>query len=268
MRWTRIMPDVSQPATWPSGREPDDGSFSAIFTPISPRGLRVDAASGGEHPDSTPGHVPIVGPDDARGPDDCGRREPRNTLTSVGSEASAGEVPVARRRRGHEPRLRRWERHVVVHATVHHPVEAVFPYLADPMRWHEFAPAVAFRRQIDEGPVRVGTRWMSTDRIGPFRAHFIDTLEHLDENRRVVWLSSAPWNARVEYACHGTGAVTRIRADYFGDLSGDLRWQAGWLPRWATHLILAGDFRRLDRVLTRRVRAARRWEQHHEAPTS
>ncbi|MFC9919378.1 SRPBCC family protein [Agromyces binzhouensis] len=186
----------------------------------------------------------------------------------MGSEASAGEVPVDRRRRGHEPRLRRWERHVVVHATVHHPVEVVFPYLADPMRWHEFAPAVAFRRQIDEGPIRLGTRWMSTDRIGPFRAHFIDTLEHLDENRRVVWLSSAPWNARVEYACRGTGGVTRIRADYFGELSGDLRWQAGWLPRWATHLILAGDFRRLDRVLTRRVRAARRWEQQHGAPTS
>ncbi|MFB9959606.1 SRPBCC family protein [Agromyces bracchium] len=179
-----------------------------------------------------------------------------------------GEAPEPRDatdggRAGARARRRRWERHVVVDATVHHPIEAVFPYLADPMRWHEFAPAVAFRRQLDDGPVRVGTRWMSTDRIGPFRAHFIDTLELLEEGRRVVWLSSDPWNARVEYACTASGAATRIRADYRGDLGGALRWQAGWLPRWATHWILAGDFRRLDRVLTRRARAARRWELGH-----
>ncbi len=153
-------------------------------------------------------------------------------------------------------------------ATVHHPVEVVFPYLADPMRWHEFAPAVAFRRQIDDGPVRVGTRWMSTDRIGPFRAHFIDTLELLEEGRRVVWLSSAPWNARVEYACTAAGAETRVRADYRGDLAGSLRWQAGWLPQWATHWILAGDFRRLDRLLTRRARAAGRWQRRHDPPSA
>lgn len=146
---------------------------------------------------------------------------------------------------------------------MHHPVEAVFPYLADPTRWHDFAPAVAFRQQIDDGPIRIGTRWMATDRIGLFRAHFIDTLEELDGDRRVVWHSSAPWNARVEYACTASGAETRIRADYRGVLDGSLRWQAGWLPPWATHLILAQDFRRLDRVLTRRTRAARRWEQHH-----
>lgn len=149
---------------------------------------------------------------------------------------------------------------------MHHPVEVVFPYLADPMRWHEFAPAVAFRTQLDDGPIRVGMRWMSTDRIGPFRAHFIDTLVLLEENRRVVWHSSAPWNARVEYACTPSGGVTRIRAVYRGDLGGSLRWQAGWLPPWATHWILAGDFRRLDRLLRRRARAARRWSRHHASP--
>jgi hypothetical protein len=162
----------------------------------------------------------------------------------------------------------RWERHVVVNATVAHPVETVFPHLADPMRWHGFAPAVAFRRQIDPGPPRVGTRWMSTDRIGPFRAHFIDQLEHLEENVRVVWHSSAPWNSRVEYACEAVGDTTRIRADYLGVLSGALRWQAGWLPGWATHWILAQDFRRLDRLLTVEARAAERWRERHAHPAS
>lgn len=160
----------------------------------------------------------------------------------------------------------RWERRVVVDATVGHPVAAVFPYLADPMRWHCFAPAVAFRRQIDPGPPRVGTRWMATDRIGPFRAHFIDQLEHLEENSRVVWHSSAPWNSRVEYACEAVGEETRVRADYVGVLGGALRWQAGWLPGWATHWILAQDFRRLDRLLTVEARAAARWQTHHPAP--
>jgi hypothetical protein len=157
----------------------------------------------------------------------------------------------------------RWERRVVVDTFVDHPIEAVFPYLADPTRWHDFAPAVVFRQQIDEGPPRVGTRWMATDRIGPFRIHFVDRLDSLLENRRVVWLSSAPWNSRVEYACLQSGDRTRIRADYIGDLSDSLRWQVGWLPGWATHRILAQDFRRLDRLLTGEARAAARWRRQH-----
>ena len=128
---------------------------------------------------------------------------------------------------------RRWERRIVVDAIVNHRIEAVFPYLSNPTQWHDFAPAVAFRKQIDAGPPGVGTRWMATDRIGPFRIHFIDRLESLDENRRVVWLSSAPWNSRVEYACAESGEGTRIRADYAGVLSDSLRWQVGWLPGWA-----------------------------------
>lgn len=159
----------------------------------------------------------------------------------------------------------RWERRVVVQATVGHRIDAVFPYLADPTRWHDFAPAVVFREQIDDGPPRVGTRWRATDRIGPFRNHFIDELECLEENRRAVWLSSAPWNARVEYACREAGAATSIRAEYSGRLSDSLRWQLGWLPGWATHSILAQDFRRLERVLGRREQALRRWEDRHPA---
>lgn len=157
----------------------------------------------------------------------------------------------------------RWVRRVLVETTVHHRVEQVFAYLADPMRWHDFAPAVEFRKQIDPGPIQIGTRWMATDRIGPFRAHFIDCLDAFEENRRVVWLSSAPWNSRVEYACLEAGDVTHIRADYVGDLSDAMRWQLGWLPGWATHAILAQDFRRLDRLLTRKANAAGRWQTHH-----
>jgi uncharacterized protein YndB with AHSA1/START domain len=157
---------------------------------------------------------------------------------------------------------------VIVDAIVNHPVEAVFAYLADPTQWYRFAPAAEFRRQIDAGPPRVGTRWMATDRIGPFKAHFIDQLEELEENRRVVWLSSAPWNSRVEYACSESGDGTRVRAEYIGVLSDSMRWQLGWLPDWATHWILAQDFVRLDRLLTVEARAAERWQERHEAPTS
>jgi len=157
----------------------------------------------------------------------------------------------------------RWVRRILVDATVNHPVEDVFPYLSDPTRWHDFAPAVEFRRQIDAGHPHVGTRWAATDRIGPFRIHFIDRLESLDENRRVVWVSSSPWNARVEYACANSGLRTRVRASYAGELSDSLRWQVGWLPGWAWHQILAQDFRRLDRLLTLKARAAGRWELQH-----
>lgn len=161
---------------------------------------------------------------------------------------------------------RPWERHIVVDAFVSHPVDAVFPYLSDPTKWHDFAPAVEFRKQIDAGPPRVGTRWMGTDRIGPFRIHFIDELDVLDANRRVVWLSTAPWNSRVEYACEASGTGTRVRADYLGRLTDSTRWQVGWLPIWGWHLILVQDFRRLDRLLTRKARAAARWQVPDSVP--
>jgi hypothetical protein len=151
---------------------------------------------------------------------------------------------------------------VEINTTIPHPVEHVFSFLADPLLWHRFAPAVAFRRRIDHGPVAIGSRWMATDRIGPFRVHFVDELAVLEPNRRVVWISSAPWNARVEYRCEAVGPSTRVRATYEGTLSGSLRLLVGWLPAWATRLILAQDFRRLDRLLARELRALESWKRH------
>jgi uncharacterized protein YndB with AHSA1/START domain len=145
-------------------------------------------------------------------------------------------------------------RQVEVITCIDQPVERVFGYLADPSRWHEYAPACVYRRQIGDDPPVVGTRWEATDLIGPFPFRFIDELAKLEPNRRVVWLSSAPWNARVDYACEPDGdGGTRIRARYEGDISGSLRLLVGWLPAPVTHWILAQDFRRLSRVLARDV---------------
>jgi len=153
-----------------------------------------------------------------------------------------------------------WRR-VEVHTTIDQPVERVFAYLADPLRWHEFAPACVYRRQIGDDPPAVGTRWEATDLIGPFPMRFIDELVELEPNRRVVWWSSAPWNARVEYACEPDSGGTRIHAWYAGDISGSLQLLVGWLPSAITHWILAQDFRRLRRVLAGDLRPA------HEAET-
>lgn len=147
-----------------------------------------------------------------------------------------------------------WRR-VEVNSSIDQPVERVFAYLADPMRWHEFAPACVYRRQIGSDTPDVGTRWEATDLIGPFPFRFVDELTELEPNRRVVWWSSAPWNARVEYDCESDGnGGTSIRATYEGDISGSLRLVVGWLPGRVTHWILAQDFRRLRRVLARDVR--------------
>jgi hypothetical protein len=149
-----------------------------------------------------------------------------------------------------------WRR-VEVNASIDQPVERVFAYLADPRRWHEFAPACIYRRQIGDGPPQIGTRWEATDLIGPFAMRFVDELVALEQNRRVVWWSSAPWNARVEYTCwQDVNGGTRIRATYEGDISGSVRLLVGWLPGSVTHWILAQDFRRLRRVLARGVRRA------------
>ena len=154
-------------------------------------------------------------------------------------------------------------RHVEVNATIAHPVESVFAYLADPLRWHEFAPACVFRRQIGDQAPRVGTRWMATDQIGPFRFHFIDELAELEPNRRVVWLSSAPWNSRVEYVCTPAGHGTQVRARYDGDVTGSLRLLTWWLPMSLVGWVLSRDFRRIDQKLEREATAADRWRRGH-----
>ena len=149
-----------------------------------------------------------------------------------------------------------WRR-VEVNTGIDQPVERVFAYLADPLRWHEFAPACVYRRQIGNDPPAVGTKWEATDLIGPFPFRFVDELIELEPNRRVVWWSSAPWNARVEYECRPAGdGLTSIRATYGGDISGPLRLLVGWLPAQVTHWILAQDLRRLRRVLARDIRPA------------
>jgi uncharacterized protein YndB with AHSA1/START domain len=140
-----------------------------------------------------------------------------------------------------------WRR-VAIEARIDHPPERVFPYLADADTWHRFAPAVADRRRIDEGPLRTGARWAAVDRIGPFRVRFTDELAELEADRRVVWHSSAPWNSRVEYVCEPDAVGTRVLARYEGNVSGWLRLVA-MLPTPVLAWILQRDFSGLRAML-------------------
>lgn len=141
-----------------------------------------------------------------------------------------------------------WRR-VTLEAWIAHPPARVFPLLADPARWPDFAPAVDRRVRIGAGPPVVGSRWTAVDRIiGPFRVHFEDVLEEVDPDRRVVWHSTAPWNSRVEYVCAAEGQGTRVHASYEGDISGWLR-VVGVLPHFGWVLILRRDFLGLERLL-------------------
>jgi hypothetical protein len=147
-------------------------------------------------------------------------------------------------------------REVEVLALIDEPVERIFTYLVDPLRWHEFAPACVLRRRIGDGPPTVGARWEAADRIGPFTIRFVDELAALEPNQRVVWLSSAPWNARVEYICAETPGGTMIRARYGGAMSGWMRLLA-LVPRPVMGWILSQDFRRLRALLAAQHQAAR-----------
>jgi len=141
-----------------------------------------------------------------------------------------------------------WRR-VTLDVWIAHPPARVFPLLADPARWPEFAPAVERRSRIGDGPPTVGSRWSAVDRIlGPFCVRFEDVLEAVEPDRRVVWHSTSPWNSRVEYACAAEGAGTRIHADYGGDVAGWLRLVA-LLPTFVLARILRRDFRGLARLL-------------------
>lgn len=140
-----------------------------------------------------------------------------------------------------------WKR-VVLDVHLPHPPERVYPYLADPARWPEFAPAVEFRQRIGDGPPEVGSRWWAIDRIGPFRVRFADVLESVEPGRLVVWHSTSPWNSRVEYACASENGGTRVHAVYEGDIAGWLRVVA-FLPAFAWDWILMRDFQGLTRLL-------------------
>lgn len=133
---------------------------------------------------------------------------------------------------------------IEIEAKIDHPVGLVFGYLADPLRWHEFAPAVVLRRQIGDGLPTIGTRWTAIDRIGPLRLHFTDQLVAKEQNWRVVWASSAPWNALTEYSCEADGSGTRVRACYEGDVAGWLR-ILSWVPSAVIAWFLERDFQRL-----------------------
>lgn len=148
-----------------------------------------------------------------------------------------------------------WKR-VVLDVHLPHPPDRVFPYLADPARWPDFAPAVEFRQRIGDGPPEVGSRWWAIDRIGPFRVRFADVLEIVEPGRRVVWYSTSPWNSRVEYACTPESGGTRVHAVYAGDIAGWLRVVA-LLPTFVWDWILMRDFDGLTRLLHAEDRRAR-----------
>jgi uncharacterized membrane protein len=140
-----------------------------------------------------------------------------------------------------------WRR-VSLDVVIGHPAERVFPYLADPARWPEFAPACESRGRIGIGPPEVGSRWAAVDRIGPFRVRFTDELTELEPDARVVWLSTSPWNSRVEYRLLPDADRTRILARYEGDVAGWLRLVA-LLPTFVLARILLRDFHGLHRRL-------------------
>lgn len=137
---------------------------------------------------------------------------------------------------------------VELDAFVHHPPRSVYPYLADPETWPRWAPAVHSRRRLDGGPIRVGSRWASIDRIGPFKIHFTDIMDTAEPDERVVWHSTSPWNSRVEYVCAAEGDGTHVHALYEGDLAG---WMAllRLMPKWVWRMILNRDFVGLNRLL-------------------
>lgn len=148
-----------------------------------------------------------------------------------------------------------WRR-VRLDVTIEHPPAHVFPWLADPTRWPEWAPAVVERRQLDDGPPAVGGRWAAVDRIGPFRIRFTDHLVALEPDALVTWDSTAPWNSRVEYRLLPEPRGTRILAHYEGDVAGWLRLVA-LLPTAVLARILLRDFHGLSRCLAEEHGASR-----------
>jgi uncharacterized protein YndB with AHSA1/START domain len=152
---------------------------------------------------------------------------------------------------------------IIVSRVLDHPVERVFPYLADPERWPEFVPAVKLRRRLDLGPVRIGSQWAAVDRIGPLDVRFTDELLVHEAGRLVRFGHSAPWRATSEYRFDALGERTRVTSRFEGDVQGWLR-VLTLVPDPIIGRILAGDLRRLAALLDRREPASAHEEVDHD----
>ena len=129
-----------------------------------------------------------------------------------------------------------------------HPVERVWPYLAEPERWLEYVPALVERSKIGDGPVGPGTKWKAIDRVGPWLVEFTDELVDLNPHMKIFWKHSPPWNAQTEYLVEEAGNSTRLHVHFEGDLRGKL-WLMDLMPdSWATN-VFRRDMLRLDGLL-------------------
>jgi hypothetical protein len=129
-----------------------------------------------------------------------------------------------------------------------HPVEQVFPYLAEPEEWLEFTPALVERTRIDDGPIKPGSMWKSADRVGPVTVKFTDELVALEPNRMVKWKQSAPWNSWAEYSFEADGDDTIINIHFEGRPTGKI-WWLGFMPDRLATKVYQDDFELLGKVL-------------------
>ncbi len=133
-----------------------------------------------------------------------------------------------------------------------HPVERVWPYLAEPEKWLDYTPALLERTRIDSGPIRPGSTWRSVDRAGPVRVEFADELVELEPHRRVVWKQSSPWNSRVEFTVEPVGEETILHVDFEGRPSGKIRW-LDLMPDFLATKVYQNDMKTLAGVLDRQA---------------
>jgi uncharacterized protein YndB with AHSA1/START domain len=129
-----------------------------------------------------------------------------------------------------------------------HPVERVWPYLAEPERWLEYVPALVERTRLGDGPIGPGTKWKSIDRVGPWLVEFTDELVEVEPHRKIVWRQSPPWNSRTEYTVEDGGERTVVDVSFVAKLQGKL-WLMDLMPdSWATNVFRKG-MERLEGVL-------------------
>lgn len=129
-----------------------------------------------------------------------------------------------------------------------HPVEKVWPYLAEPEQWHEYVPALVERTRIDSGPIGPGSRWRSVDRVGPLRVEFTDELVAIEPNHRVIFKQSSPWNSQGGFRVEADGNGSVVHVNFWGKPSGKIRW-LDVMPDWLATRVFRHDMQNLTRVL-------------------
>jgi uncharacterized protein YndB with AHSA1/START domain len=94
------------------------------------------------------------------------------------------------------------------------PIETVFRYQADPRVWREYIPAIIELRPVGTAELKVGSRWLQVDKMGPLHVRMTQQLVEFEPPHRAVWRTGAPYRAVEVTRCTEADGGTQVHVRF------------------------------------------------------